>query len=81
MHFHVVSDVNNKDERTLLLLGARGSGKSTLVDAIINYVTDVSFVDNFRFKITDEVGIAGVLQVWYNYYKKVLNNKIIYYHK
>ncbi|XP_052080214.1 uncharacterized protein LOC127718255 [Mytilus californianus] len=49
------SDVNNKDERTLLLLGASGSGKSTLVDAIINYVTDVSFADNFRFKITDEI--------------------------
>ncbi|XP_071149976.1 uncharacterized protein [Mytilus edulis] len=49
-----LSDVNSKDERFILLLGASGSGKSTLVDAIINHVTDVSFADNFRFKITDE---------------------------
>lgn len=57
----VVSDANNKDERSILLLGARGSGKSTLVDAIINYVTDVSFADNFRFKITVEKVILEVL--------------------
>lgn len=48
------SDVSKTQERSLLLFGASGSGKSTLVDAIINYVTDVSFADNFRFKITDE---------------------------
>ncbi|CAG2190998.1 unnamed protein product [Mytilus edulis] len=53
------SDVKNKDERSILLLGARGSGKSTLVDAIINYVTDVAFADNFRLKITDEKKTQG----------------------
>lgn len=56
MLFYVVSDKNNKTkERSILLLGASGSGKSTLVDAFINYVTNVSFADDFRFKITDEV--------------------------
>ncbi|CAC5397739.1 unnamed protein product [Mytilus coruscus] len=46
--------VNSKDEKSILLLGASGSGKSILVDAIINHVTDVSFADNFRFQITDK---------------------------
>lgn len=50
----VVSNNADVQERSLLLLGARGSGKSALVNAIINYVTNVSFADNFRFKITDE---------------------------
>lgn len=56
MHFYEVSDVNNREERSLLLLGASGSGKSTLVDAFINYVADVSYAENFRFKITDNEG-------------------------
>lgn len=34
-----------------MLLGATGSGKSTLVDGIINYVTGVSFYDPFRFTL------------------------------
>ena len=39
------------DEKTILLVGATGSGKSTLVDAIANYIMGVSFEDPFRFKM------------------------------
>lgn len=31
-----------------MLVGARGSGKSTMVDGIINYIMGVSFGDPFR---------------------------------
>lgn len=34
-----------------MLLGATGSGKSTPVDGIINYVTCVRFDDPFRFTL------------------------------
>lgn len=34
-----------------MLVGARGSGKSTMVDGIINYIMGVSFVDPFRLTI------------------------------
>lgn len=34
-----------------MLIGATGSGKSTLVDGIVNYVTGVSFDDPFRFTL------------------------------
>lgn len=34
-----------------MLVGATGSGKSTLVDGIVNYVTGVSFDDPFRFTL------------------------------
>lgn len=40
-----------KEERTIMLVGATGSGKSTLVDGIVNYVTGVSFDDPFRFTL------------------------------
>lgn len=34
-----------------MLVGATGSGKSTLVDGIVNYVMGVSFEDPFRFSL------------------------------
>ena len=40
-------------EKTIMLVGATGSGKSTLIDGIINYITDVSWDDDFRFSLVD----------------------------
>lgn len=34
-----------------MLVGATGSGKSTLVDGIVNYVLGVRFNDPFRFTL------------------------------
>lgn len=39
------------EEKTIMLVGATGSGKSTLVDGIVNYVMGVSFDDPFRFTL------------------------------
>lgn len=39
------------DEKTIMLVGATGSGKSTLVDGIVNYVLGVRFNDPFRFTL------------------------------
>ncbi|CAG2193630.1 unnamed protein product [Mytilus edulis] len=36
-----------------MLVGATGSGKSTLIDGMINYITDVSYEDDFRFSLID----------------------------
>lgn len=40
-------------EKTIMLLGATGSGKSTLIDAMFNYIAGVSFVEDYRFKIVN----------------------------
>ncbi|XP_062572462.1 uncharacterized protein LOC134234415 [Saccostrea cucullata] len=40
-----------QEDKTILLVGATGSGKSTLVDGIVNYVMGVSFDDPFRFTL------------------------------
>lgn len=42
-------------ERVLMVVGATGAGKTTLIDGIVNYILGVTWEDNFRFKlITDE---------------------------
>lgn len=41
----------SEEEKTIMLVGATGSGKSTLVDGIVNYVMGVSFDDPFRFTL------------------------------
>ncbi|XP_056014684.1 uncharacterized protein LOC125674781 isoform X2 [Ostrea edulis] len=44
-------NLRSEDEKTIMLVGATGSGKSTLVDGIVNYVMGVSFDDPFRFTL------------------------------
>ena len=40
--------------KTILLMGATGSGKTTWINAMINYVLGVEWDDPFRFKLVDE---------------------------
>uniref|UniRef100_A0A4W5NU64 AIG1-type G domain-containing protein n=1 Tax=Hucho hucho TaxID=62062 RepID=A0A4W5NU64_9TELE len=47
-----VEQVNNK---VILLLGATGAGKTTLVNVTINYILGVKWEDCYRFKLIHEV--------------------------
>ncbi|CAL8366444.1 unnamed protein product [Boreogadus saida] len=54
MRFIFGKDSNSKRNRTIMVLGATGAGKSTLVNGMINYILGVTWDDTFRFKLVDE---------------------------
>lgn len=40
-------------EKTIMLVGATGAGKSTLIDGFVNYIMNVKWDDDFRFSLVD----------------------------
>ena len=46
----------SSEHKVVMLMGATGSGKSTLINAMINYIVGVKWEHNFRFKIVDDHG-------------------------
>ncbi|KAM4552245.1 uncharacterized protein PAE49_015729 [Odontesthes bonariensis] len=43
-----------RQNRTIMLVGATGSGKSTLINGMINYIAGVEWNDSFRFQLIHE---------------------------
>ncbi|XP_046463270.1 uncharacterized protein LOC124209368 [Daphnia pulex] len=43
-----------RTRKTILLMGATGSGKTTMINAMINYILGVEWDDPFRFILVDE---------------------------
>ncbi len=48
------SPIGGRASKTILLMGATGSGKTTMINAMINYVLGVKWEDMFRFILIDE---------------------------
>ncbi|CAG0901308.1 unnamed protein product [Darwinula stevensoni] len=44
--------------KVLMVVGATGTGKSTLIDGIVNYAFNVEYEDDFRFKLIVDEGLG-----------------------
>ena len=44
----------SETEKVILIVGATGAGKITLINSLVNYVLDVKYSDGFRFKLVSE---------------------------
>ena len=42
------------EEKIILAIGAAGSGKSTLINALYNYIMGIEYTDDFRIRLIDE---------------------------
>lgn len=62
---------SNKPTRVLLLFGAAGAGKKTLINGIVNYYLGVTWEHNFRFKlIHDECTQTQVITTYTLYWQE-----------
>ena len=51
-YVHVkMGDTGAREEKVLLIVGATGAGKSTLINGIINYIFGVEWEDKYRIKL------------------------------
>ena len=49
----VTNQIPSQNEKTIMLVGATGTGKSTLLDGLVNYILGIGWNDPFRFTIID----------------------------
>ena len=51
---------SKRDHKIIILMGAIGSGKSTLIDGMVNYILGVNWTDPYRFKcVREDESAAG----------------------
>ncbi|XP_032794857.2 uncharacterized protein LOC116931387 [Daphnia magna] len=56
----ICTPFNRRDHKIIMLMGTTGSGKSTLIDGMINYILGVQWNDPFRFKCVGESRTSSV---------------------
>ena len=59
LYKYSIGKSNQKPEKVLMVLGATGAGKSTMINGLANYIMGVKFEDTFRFKVITDEGSGG----------------------
>ena len=56
LYKYSIGKSSKKPEKVLMVLGATGAGKSTMINGMANYVMGVEFEDSFHFKVVTDEG-------------------------
>ncbi|KAI6658889.1 hypothetical protein LOD99_10916 [Oopsacas minuta] len=67
------SNLKKLNDKVIMIVGATGSGKTTLINTMINYVLGVQYEDKFRFRLVtddtqDEISQAHSQTTWITAY-------------
>ena len=57
-------DTDKKKHKSILLVGAIGSGKTSLVNGIVNATFDVHWSSPYRFQLDNAGGQTGIIKVY-----------------
>lgn len=57
-HYNNNIRINNRKYYTFLVVGESGTGKTTLLDAFVNFICGIDFHDSWRWKLVDESDIT-----------------------
>ena len=64
-------------EKVLMMVGATGQGKSTLINRMINYIFGVKYTDEFRYQLVVEKKLSQTESQTRNITKYILVNSLI----
>ncbi len=54
MYHYIAKYDKNRKYYTFVVLGQTGTGKTTLLDAFVNKIAEIEYIDNWRYQLVDE---------------------------
>ena len=64
-----------KEEKVVMLLGATGVGKTTIINRMVNYIFDVNYTDTFRFQLIEETTLSETKSQTMDIHKYTIHHK------
>ena len=64
-----------KEEKVVMLLGATGVGKTTIINKMFNYILDVNYTDLFRFQLIEETALSETKSQTMDIHKYTIHHK------
>ena len=74
-HVYIKKSSRVKEEKVVMLLGATGVGKTTIINRMLNYILDINYIDLFRFQLIEETGLLETNSQTRSIHKYTIHHK------